>query len=59
MSLILQDSGFLEAEVSLLGVSGPANDRMIKHVDLEYLGAFCQPASKPDIALTWSRVSAG
>jgi hypothetical protein len=50
-----QDSGLLEAEVSLLGVAGPADDHVIRHFDLEYLGAFCQSASQPDIALTWSR----
>jgi hypothetical protein len=51
-----EKAGFPEAEVSLLGVAGPAVDHMIKHADLEYLGSFCQSASQPDIAFTWGRV---
>ena len=51
-----RDSGFLEAEVSLVGISGPPDDHMIKHVDLEHCGSVCQSTTQPDIAFTWSRV---
>jgi hypothetical protein len=51
------DSGFLEAEISVLAVNRMSDDHVIKYLDLENPGSFVEPPSQAKISLARARVS--